>query len=310
MLVDEFIKYIRAEKRYSEHTARNYERDVRRFHAYLSSIADGNAIDPALITSDDMRGWIVSLSEGGLSPSSVNRMVCSVRAYFRYLRKCGIVTKDPFVRIGFQKTPTRLPAYIPESKVDDIIGVYDADAEGLSYGERYERKRNQLIILLFYSTGIRLAELDNIKVGDFSEGFRELRILGKGNKERIVPLLDYTREKLVGFINEFNSEKICFDNGNSLFLTVKGKPVSRSEIYRIVRNGLGMAGIQGKRSPHVLRHTFATHLLNDGADIKEIQELLGHSSLSATQVYTHNSITKLKEVYGNAHPRAAKKNEK
>lgn len=309
MLIDDFVRYIRAEKRYSENTALNYERDVRRFYNYLGG-GEGeggmSGIEPSLITADDIRGWIVSLSESGLSPSSVNRMVCSVRAFFRYMRKKGIVVRDPFVKIGFQKTPARLPVYIPESKIDDVIRLYEEETQGVSGEELYAAKRNQLIILLFYSTGMRLAELNNIKLGDFSGNFGELRICGKGNKERVVPVLEYTRSKIEGFVNEFNGRKICFETGKSLFLTEKGTPLSRNEIYRIVRTGLAKAGVQGKRSPHVLRHTFATHLLNDGADIKEIQELLGHSSLGATQVYTHNSIMRLKEVYRNAHPRSAK----
>lgn len=331
MLIDDFIRYIRAEKRYSENTALNYERDVRRFYNYLSgcTVKDGSVsdagdiregseskagmrhdydsgeIDPGLITSDDIRGWIMSLSESGLSPSSVNRMTCSVRAFFRYLRKTGTVTKDPFLRIGFQKMPTRLPVYIPESKINDIIEPPVIESEEVGGIAAYIKQRNHLIILLFYSTGIRLAELNNIKVGDFSNDFAELRITGKGNKERVVPILEYVRRKIIGYINEFSNQKICFSSDNSLFLTEKKRPLSRSEIYNIVRGELSKAGVQGKRSPHVLRHTFATHLLNDGADIREIQELMGHSSLSTTQVYTHNSIARLKEVYRTSHPRSS-----
>lgn len=301
MIVEKFIAYIRAEKRYSENTAAAYERDIRRF------LTD-TGIDPeqfALITPDDIRKWIVSLSEGGLSPTSVNRMTSSLRSLFRWLRKTGAVTGDPFLRIGFQRTPSRLPGYISETKMEQVVS-----AAGGEVADDFESQRNALIILLFYSTGMRLAELLDIKMNDFSSGFRELKVRGKGNKERIVPLIDYARARILEYAERIKAENICTDNENSLFLNRKGHAISRSEVYRIVRDELARAGVQGKRSPHVLRHTFATHMLNDGADMREIQQMLGHTSLSATQVYTHNSITKLKEAYKGAHPRGGKKEDK
>lgn len=296
IMVEKFIAYIRAEKRYSENTAAAYERDIRRFLADTG--IDPEQFDPAQITSDDIRDWIVSLSESGLSATSVNRMTSSLRALFGWLRKTGAVTGDPFLRIGFQRTPSRLPAFVPEAKMEQVV-----DAAGEETAGDFESQRNALIILLFYSTGIRLAELLNIRLNDFSSGFRELRVRGKGNKERVVPLIDYTRARVREYTEKIKAENICTDGGNSLFLNSKGRAISRYEVYRIVKNELTRAGVQGKRSPHVLRHTFATHMLNDGADIREIQQMLGHSSLSATQVYTHNSITKLKEAYKTAHPR-------
>lgn len=309
MSIDDFIRYIEAEKRYSPHTVRAYERDVRDFVEYVCGKGEITAqeFDPAAVASDDVRSWIVSLSGRRLGPASINRMASSLRAYFRYLRGHGVIDKDPMLRIGNLKKPLRLPEYIPESRMEELIVAKIPSPEGSDRHAAYIAERDALIILLFYSTGIRLAELKDIRLEDFSDGFSQLRVRGKGGKERIVPVIEYARERIGGFIRRFEAENICVSPGNFLFLTEKGEPVSRTAIYNVVRGALTSAGIQGKKSPHVLRHSFATHLLNGGADIREIQELLGHSSLAATQVYTHNSITKLKEIYTTSHPRGAGK---
>ena len=296
MIVDRFITYIRTEKRYSEHTAASYERDVRRFLADTGIAAE--EFDPALVTAEDIRAWIVLLSESGLSPTSVNRMTSSLRSMFRWLRKTGAITGDPFLRIGFQRTPHRLPAYVPEAKMEEVI-----NGAGTEAPDDFTAQRNALIVLLFYSTGMRLAELLDIKLCDFADGFGEVKVRGKGGKERIVPLVEYTRRRASEYVERIKDENICTSGESSLFLSSEGRPASRSEVYRIVKDALARAGVQGKRSPHVLRHTFATHLLNDGADIREIQQFLGHSSLGATQIYTHNSIARLREAYKGAHPR-------
>lgn len=300
-MIDRFLTYIRAEKRYSEHTALNYGRDIRRFFADTG--IDQAGFDPRLISSDDIRAWIVSLSESGLGPASVNRMTSSLRSFFKWLRKEGAIERDPFLRIGYQRTPARLPGYITEAKMDEVV----MDVEQQAEGDDLMGLRNALIIVLFYSTGMRLAELLDIRLNDFSDDFHTLRIRGKGNKERIVPLIDYAAGKVSAYVERIKAEETCMPPDGFLFLNSRGKHASRSEIYRVVRDELTRMGVQGKRSPHVLRHTFATHMLNDGADIREIQEILGHSSLGATQVYTHNSISQLKEAYRGAHPRGRKK---
>ncbi len=292
-MVERFLTYIRAERRYSEATAIAYGRDIRRFLENLK--IDECAFDPGLVTSDDIRQWIISLTESGLSAASVNRMVSSLRAFFRWMRKTGVVEGDPFLRIGQQRTPSKLPSYVPEGQMRALIEQPAVDT--------FEGKRNALIIMLFYATGVRLAELAGIRCSDFSDGYSELRIVGKGNKERVIPIIEYARARVREHIERIRAENICTSADDFLFLTHGGDVLSRSAIYRIVRAELAGAGVQGKRSPHVLRHTFATHLLEDGADIREIQEMLGHTSLAATQVYTHNSIARLKEVYRGAHPR-------
>ncbi len=296
-MLDRFLTYIRAERRYSEATAAAYSRDIRRFMQFLN--VDEQAFDPQLTTPDDIRKWIISLTGSGLSASSVNRMTSSLRAFFRWLRKTGAVEGDPFLRIGQQRKPSKLPSYVPEAQMRSLVEQPVA--------EDFESERNALIITLFYATGIRLAELVGIRRSDFSDGYGELRIIGKGNKERVVPIIEYARARIREHIERIKAENICTAADNFLFLTHNGGALSRSALYRIVRAELAAAGVQGKRSPHVLRHTFATHMLEDGADMREIQEILGHTSLAATQVYTHNSIARLKEVYRGAHPRGKKK---
>lgn len=310
MLTERFITYLRAEKRYSELTVGAYAQDIAEFSGFCLRGKDGESKeqpaepDFARVTPDDIRAWIVQLSDDQkLKPSSVNRKLSALRSLFRWLRKEGLVTRDPFLRIGFLKTPKALPVYVPEGKMQRVV-------EGLgehAAPEDFTAVRNRLIVLLFYSTGIRLAELVSVDLADFSPGFKELKIRGKGDKERIVPILAPVGREVARYLDIIRQENICNQDGKSLFLTVRGERISRTAVYRVVRAALGEAGIRGKRSPHILRHTFATHLLNSGADIREIQELLGHSSLKATQVYTHNSITKLKEAYQTAHPRASHK---
>ncbi len=292
------MTYLTAERRYSELTVRNYRRDIEGFIEYLGlSEAD---FHPSMVSADDIREWIISLSETRkLAAVSVNRKMSSLRSFFRWLRATGVIEKNPFLKIHMLKTPKRLPVWIPEKKMDDITAWLLRRSES---GDPAER-RNALILLLFYSCGIRLAELVNIGVDDISADFRSLKVLGKGDKERVVPLPEVTSEILSRYLAEITPPDIWKSDKKPLFLTEKGEYLSRSAVYNIVRDELERMGVQGKRSPHVLRHTFATHLLDNGADMREIQELLGHTSLAATQVYTHNSIARLKKAYEGAHPR-------
>ena len=209
----------------------------------------------------------------------------------------GVVTHNVVQSVSSLKTARRLPAFVPESRMSRIVNECGFDSE------EFDRERDSLIILLFYTCGLRLAELIGIDRDDFSDDGSSLRIRGKGDKERLVPILEPVREKISHYLGLIERQNICKSSEKALFLTHKGKRISRTTVYRIVRAELDRGGVQGKKSPHVLRHTFATHLLNGGADMREIQELLGHASLQATQVYTHNSIARLREVYAKAHPR-------
>ena len=295
MLAD-FIRYLEAERRYSPLTVRNYRRDIEQFLAWLG-VGDTDS-DLRRVTTEDIREWIVFRTDkGGLSAASMNREISSLRALFRWLLRTGAVSRDVTQPIASLKTSRRLPAFVPESRMKDIVCDCEQDCED------FTRERNALIMLLFYACGLRLAELVGIDREDFAEDYTSLRVRGKGDKERIVPILEFVREKILHYIGLIERQNICISPEKALFLTHKGKRISRTEVYLTVRDELDKAGVQGKKSPHVLRHTFATHLLNSGADMREIQELLGHASLQATQVYTHNSIARLREIYAKAHPR-------
>ena len=295
-MLDKFIRYLEAERRYSPLTVRNYRRDVEAFLTWLG--VDDAAFDPRRITSEDIREWIVHRSEQGrLSAASINREVSSLRSFFRWLHRTGAVDRNVAKSVPSLRTSRRLPAFVPESRMSGIVSECRYDSEG------FVTERNSLIVLMFYACGLRLAELVDIDRGDFSDDFTSLRVRGKGDKERLVPVLEFLREKILHYLTLIEGQNICNSSEKALFLTHKGKRISRTTVYRVVCEALGQGGVQGKKSPHVLRHTFATHLLNGGADMREIQELLGHASLQATQVYTHNSIARLREVYAKAHPR-------
>lgn len=297
-MLNAFLTYLEAERRYSPLTVAAYRRDVGEFFDFLGVGQDD--FRPALVTTDDLRSWIVSLSEERkLSPGTINYKMAAVRSFFKWVRASGIIEKDPCFRLRTLKAPKRLPVWIPEKKMDEISKhLFEQSAS-----DDPIVRRNALTLLLFYSCGVRLAELTGLDAGDISDDFRSLRVHGKGDKTRIVPLPETTAEVLKKHVDEISSRKIWQSEKKPLFLTEKGEAISRGAIYSVVRSELESMGVQGKRSPHVLRHTFATHLLDGGADMREIQELLGHSSLAATQVYTHNSIARLKKVYKGSHPR-------
>lgn len=295
-MLTEFIRYLTAERRYSPLTVRNYRHDVEQFLAWLD--CDESRFDPRSVTTEQIREWIIfRTEEGKLSAGSMNREVASLRAFFRWLHRTGAVEKDIFRMISTLKTSRRLPVFVPESRMTTIVSECGPDSED------FLTERNSLIVLMFYTCGLRLAELVGIDRGDFSADYTSLRIRGKGDKQRMVPILEFLREKILHYLGLIERQNICISSEKALFLTHKGKRISRSVVYRTVQEELTRAGVQGKKSPHVLRHTFATHLLNGGADMREIQELLGHASLQATQVYTHNSIARLREIYAKAHPR-------
>lgn len=297
-LVDGFISYIEAERRYSPLTVRNYRRDIADFLEFIG--VDKERFDPNAIARADVEEWIVYLFEKRkLKAQSVNRSVATLRSFWKWMLGHGHANRDIVSVISQAKTPSRLPIFVSESRMEDVVALLRDDIAS----EDFERLRDAVIVLLFYTAGLRLAELSNLKIGDISADYRTIRILGKGEKERIVPLIGRMGDILKKYFSQFSSQNICIGQKKALILSKKGEPISVRTIQRIVDRKLKGAGIQGKTSPHTLRHTFATHLLNEGADLREIQELLGHSSLKATQVYTHTNIEKLKEVYSTAHPR-------
>lgn len=300
-MLEAFVRYLVAERRYSPLTVRNYRRDIERFFAWLD--VDPATFDPDRITKGDLRAWALHRSEdAGLGAASVNRELSSLRSFFRYLRRSGRIERDLCRAIPSLKTSQRLPVFVPESRMAEVVADCDEAAAGAAESA-FTAERNALVVLLLYTCGLRLAELVAIDRTDFRADFRSLVVHGKGGKERTVPLLEFVREKILSHLETIDRQNICICGEKALFLTEKGERISRSTVYRLVRRELARAGVQGKKSPHVLRHTFATHLLDGGADIREIQELLGHASLGTTQVYTHNSIARLREIYAKAHPR-------
>lgn len=320
--ITHFLSYLKNERRYSHLTVRAYEHDIEQFGYFLMhhTLPEGSQqakedfeFDPALVSGDDIKRWVMAMNNGGYKAVSVNRRISSLRSYFRYLCKQQVIEVNPTLQVSSLKRERRLPEFIEQSKMDIVlkeITEYD--------GDDFETLRDSLIILLFFTLGMRLAELTAICLDDFGDQKSELRIIGKGDKERMVPVLPYVipyinryveaREIVVGENFDKNIDKTCNKQKESLFLTNQASPISHSKVYRIVKARLAEAGVVGKSSPHVLRHTFATYMLNQGADLRSIQELLGHASLDATQIYTHNNITRLKEVYAMAHPRSKLKN--
>jgi integrase/recombinase XerC len=297
-LIDGFLTWLEAERRYSPLTVRNYQRDIDQFLGWMSLTRD--SFVPNMIKREDVEEWIIYLGDKRkLKATSVNRTVASLRTLWRWLLHHGHVKRDVVSMIRSTKTPRRLPVFVPDSRMAEVV---EGIKEDLASGD-YVRVRDAVVVVLFYTSGMRLAELHALNVGDISADFSHIRVLGKGRKERIVPLIAPVQDILKKYCGQKSSQNICIDQKKALILSEKEERLSQRTLQRIVDRVLKASGVQGKTSPHVLRHTFATHLLNMGADLRDIQELLGHSSLKATQVYTHNDIERLKAVYSEAHPR-------
>ena len=315
-MIQQFLTYIESERRYSPLTVRNYRRDVTLFNEWrqgyvaeciAEAAKNGESCDarPEIehTSHEDIHQWIIHRANiDKISPASINRELSSLRSLFKYLREHKSIKQDPFAHIGRLKSPKRLPAVVPESRIPQIL---DQTAEW-SASQDFEQVRDALIILMFYKCGIRLAELIGINLDDLSADMSTVKVRGKGDKERLVPLVDSVRTVLKNYFDAIKGQNICKFGEKALILTDKGCRISRSKVYRIVRTTLSDAEVKGKKSPHVLRHTFATQLMNAGADMRDIQELMGHASLKSTQVYTHNSITQLQAAYAKAHPRRGK----
>lgn len=298
MLIDEFILWLEAERRYSPLTVRNYRRDVDDFVAFCG--VTHASFDPKAIRREDVEEWMVYLGdERKLKVTSVNRTMASLRTFWRWMLAHGHVERDLMKTLRQYKAPKRLPTFVPDTRMEDVVAELREDIAS----EDFERLRDALIILLIYTAGLRLSELVNANMSDVSADYTTLRVMGKGRKERVQPLLGSLRQVIEKYFIQISSQNICTGQKKALILSKKGERISRRSVERIVDRKLKCVGVQGKTSPHVLRHTFATRVLNEGGDLREIQELLGHSSLKATQVYTHLDIERLKHTYAMAHPR-------
>lgn len=291
-----FIEYLTVEKRYSEHTILAYRKDLQQFELFLKAYFGEIGLT---ITHIHIRSWMVELVNNGVNSRSINRKLSTLRSYYGFLIRRGYMEKDPTLKILPPKTEKKLPSIIQEAPLDAFI------SEEVT-GTSYESMRDRLIIELLYSTGMRRSELIGLRETDVDTISAQIKVVGKGNKERLVPISKPLLDKIVLYkeIKEDNFKES--DMEFFLFLTSKGKKMYPKLVYNLVTRYLKRVSTSKKKSPHVLRHSFATHLMNNGADLNAVKELLGHSSLSATQVYTHNSIEKLKEVYKKAHPKASR----
>jgi integrase/recombinase XerC len=296
-LKEPFINYLRIEKKYSENTCISYENDLTQFFDYSHVAFDTVKLED--IKHVIIRSWIVSMMTENITPGSVNRKISALRTFYKWLLRKGYTEYNPMLKIVAPKKSKRLPVIVQDANIGRLC---EKNLEKESSGSPYTEARDTFIIQLLYNTGIRRAELVGLKVSDFNLERSEMRVLGKGNKVRSIPLTDTVKDDFLFYIEERAKTKI--ENSEALFLTGKGLKIYPRLVHSIVQNKLSSITTLSKKSPHVLRHSFATHMLDRGAELNAIKELLGHSNLAATQVYTHNSISKLKEAYGKAHPRS------
>lgn len=292
--IESFINYLRFEKRYSQHTIISYSTDLEQFFQFLISQYDGPTLPG--ITSTFVRSWLAEMRSEKITPKSLNRKISSLKSFFKYQIKLGAITQTPMLTIVSPRVNKRLPSFVTQNDME----VLRTNSE---FSTDWKGRTNELLLNIFYNTGMRLAELINLKESQVDPSNTQLKVLGKGNKERIIPV---SMELIAEIIAYVSGKKKQFDSPvrTNLLVNKRGKPLYPKYVYRVVNENLSRVTTLQKKSPHVMRHTFATHLTNNGADLNAVKELLGHSSLASTQVYTHNTIDNLKEVYKKAHPKA------
>jgi integrase/recombinase XerC len=287
-----FLQYLQFERRYSRHTYISYENDLNQFFAFVASQYEGAVIPE--ITASMVRSWLAELKEDEMTSKTINRKISALKSFFKYLVKQGLITKTPMTTIVSPKLSKRLPVFVEERDMYTLFAH-------MEFSDDWNGRTQRLVILLLYSTGMRLSELINLKEAQIDVGNQQLKVVGKGNKERILPLT----ADLAAQVKTYLQEKPTRIEGiYQVFVTEQGNPLQPRTVYGFVKKYLSGVTTVQKKSPHILRHSFATHLMNNGADLNAVKELLGHSSLAATQVYTHNSIEQLKEVFRKAHPKA------
>ena len=288
-LIKNFLDFLMLEKRYSVHTTVSYKNDLTQFNLYLSNFYSGIEFDK--VEMFHVRSYMVHLLESKLAKSTVARKVSSIKSLYKFLKKEELVSSSPVQLLETPKLDSRLPVFLKE---EEVINLF----EEFKFEDSFSGKRDKMILYLFYQTGIRLSELIGLKDVDVRNG--ELKVLGKRNKERIIPFSNNIQPLIDQYLTLKN--KLDFKN-KYFFVTDKGNKLYEKFVYRKVNHYLSMVSSKQKKSPHILRHTFATHMLNNGADLNSIKEILGHENLSATQVYTHNTFQKLKSIHKQSHPR-------
>jgi integrase/recombinase XerC len=290
---DAFMAYLEKEKKYSPHTINAYSNDIENFQSFNKIHFDQDDIER--VNYSQIRTWIVSLVDNGMSNVSVNRKISSLKAFYKFLLKIKQIEVNPLIKHKTLKISKKLQIPFSEKEVAEVL-------TGIQNPSGFEEVRDKLIIDLFYTTGIRRAELIHLKGLDVDFSNNTIKVLGKRNKERIIPVLPIIKEELSLYVVERSSLESIKDK-EFLFLTKKGLKLNDSFVYRLINSYFSTASEKVKKSPHILRHTFATHLLNNGADLNSVKELLGHASLASTQIYTHSSLSELKKVYEDSHPR-------
>lgn len=292
--IQPYIEYLKFEKRYSVHTLTAYQADLYEFTEFVK-VQYGDT-DLASINHGVVRSWLAQLKEQGLTAKSLNRKISTLKSFFKYLLKNGIIDISPMAKVISPKIGKRLPVFVKEEETQLLLDSLNSSTEN------WRSLNARMIITILYATGLRLSELINLKEKQVDFARLQIKVLGKGNKERIIPLSD----KLINSIREYQQlkRKEFETYEDVLLVSEKGKKLYPKYAYLIVNQYLGKSSTLDKKSPHVLRHSFATHLMNNGADLNAVKELLGHSSLAATQVYTHNTIEKLKDVHKKAHPKS------
>lgn len=306
-IIESYMEYLREQKRYSLRTQQLYKSAIEEYYLYIYSDVIGKkeevySLHPdellEALTIPNVRNFIANATQGGLSARSVNLQLSALKSFCRHLLLKGLLTSNPVDAVPRPKEEKRLPHFFRKDPLDEYFSM--------ELGEEYSRMRDKLIVMLIYATGMRRQEVANLEVGMFDQGRKLFKIIGKGDKEREIPVVGALFEKILLYLHK-RKEEFDPEPCNAFFLTDKGAPLYLNFVNNVVKKELaGIEGLEGKISPHVLRHSFATHLLNDGADLNSIKEVLGHSSLAATQVYTHNSFEQLKKIYLTAHPRAKK----
>lgn len=289
-----FLDHLKFQKRYSQHTVISYQNDLTAFFDFLT-VTFGEMPLPE-IKASLIRSWLASLKEEGMESKSINRKISSLKSFFKYQLRQETLQASPMATIISPKVSKRLPQFVEKADVDTLFNYVE-------FPDTWQGKTDRIILQLFYNTGMRQAELVNLKEGQVDASKKVIKVLGKGNKERIIPLSPALLQQLTGYIHDKKKSFEQFD-AEYLLVSAKGARLYPKYVYNTVKNYLAKITTISKKSPHVLRHTFATHLMNNGADLNAVKELLGHSSLAATQIYTHNTIEKLKDIHKKAHPKA------
>lgn len=303
MFTERFIQYIKFEKRYSPHTVSAYQSDLDQFIGYLNNpdklnpAPDPEITHPSQITHHLIRNWMVEMMSHDIMARSINRKIATLRKYFKFLLQEGIITHNPTSKISTPKIPKNLPIVVEDVKLTQMLD------DNVVFTNNFKGLRDKVVIEMLFGTGMRLAELLGVKESDINVYEGTVKVLGKRNKQRIIPINNELKLLIAAYLEAKKSENF-HNNSTALLVTDKGADAYPKLIYLIVQKYLSHISTQNKKSPHVLRHTFATSLLNRGADLNAIKELLGHANLSATQIYTHNSVERLKSIYKQAHPKA------